>query len=179
MFRIETPRLLIRNITVKDAPTLMVYRNIAEVARFQSWLPNYTLESIREFVQPLARTEIGSKGQWNQIALIDKKSNIHIGDIAFRRSEEGLQGELGFTLHPAYHHQGLATEGVTAFISWVFQAKHIHRIYAICDERNLAAQKLLERLHFRQEGHFLENIFFKGEWGNEFLYAILEKEWNA
>jgi len=29
----------------------------------------------------------------------------------------------------------------------------------------------------RREAHFIDNIFFKGAWGSEFLYAILEEEW--
>ncbi|WP_279635550.1 hypothetical protein [Corallococcus carmarthensis] len=27
------------------------------------------------------------------------------------------------------------------------------------------------------EGHFIENIFFKGAWGDEFQYAMLAREW--
>jgi RimJ/RimL family protein N-acetyltransferase len=27
------------------------------------------------------------------------------------------------------------------------------------------------------EGHFLENVWFKGAWGDEFLYALLGREW--
>ncbi len=38
---------------------------------------------------------------------------------------------------------------------------------------------LLERLGFRREGHFLQNVWFKGAWGDEYLYAILREEWLA
>lgn len=31
----------------------------------------------------------------------------------------------------------------------------------------------------RREGHFLQNIGFKGKWGDEFLYAILKDEWQS
>jgi hypothetical protein len=29
----------------------------------------------------------------------------------------------------------------------------------------------------RREGHFIQNIWFKGKWGDEYLYAILKEEW--
>ena len=29
----------------------------------------------------------------------------------------------------------------------------------------------------RREAHFHENVFFKGAWGSEFLFAMLEREW--
>jgi RimJ/RimL family protein N-acetyltransferase len=35
----------------------------------------------------------------------------------------------------------------------------------------------LEAVGFRQEAHFVENIFFKGAWGSEFQYALLASEW--
>lgn len=31
---------------------------------------------------------------------------------------------------------------------------------------------------FRQEGYFIENIFFKGKWGSEYQYALLKREWD-
>jgi hypothetical protein len=29
------------------------------------------------------------------------------------------------------------------------------------------------------QGHFLKNVWFKGKWGDEYLYAILEEEWQS
>ena len=29
----------------------------------------------------------------------------------------------------------------------------------------------------RREGHFIQNVWFKGAWGDEYLYALLEREW--
>jgi len=37
---------------------------------------------------------------------------------------------------------------------------------------------LLKSTGFKQEGHFIENIFFKGKWGSEFQYAMLQREWD-
>jgi RimJ/RimL family protein N-acetyltransferase len=31
----------------------------------------------------------------------------------------------------------------------------------------------------RRDGHFVENIWFKGEWADEYQYAMLEREWRA
>jgi RimJ/RimL family protein N-acetyltransferase len=29
----------------------------------------------------------------------------------------------------------------------------------------------------RREGHFRKNVWFKGAWGDEYLYALLDEEW--
>jgi RimJ/RimL family protein N-acetyltransferase len=43
------------------------------------------------------------------------------------------------------------------------------------DAQNIASIQLLKSVGFRQEGHFIENIFFKVQWGNEYQYAMLKK----
>jgi RimJ/RimL family protein N-acetyltransferase len=44
----------------------------------------------------------------------------------------------------------------------------------VTDAENHAAARL-----FRQEGHFIEHVWFKGAWGSEFLFALLRREWHA
>lgn len=45
------------------------------------------------------------------------------------------------------------------------------------DARNLRAQRLLERIGFRQESEFRESTWFKGARATDILYAQLESEW--
>ena len=40
-----------------------------------------------------------------------------------------------------------------------------------------AAAALLRRVGFRREAHFIQNSWYKGAWGDEFLFAILHSEW--
>jgi hypothetical protein len=35
------------------------------------------------------------------------------------------------------------------------------------------------RLGLRKEAHFVQNEIFKGEWGDELVFAILADEWRA
>ncbi|MGZ6317652.1 MAG: GNAT family N-acetyltransferase, partial [Anaerolineales bacterium] len=62
---------------------------------------------------------------------------------------------------------------------FLFAEYRLHRVTAICDADNVASAKLLERIRMRREGHFIENIWFKGAWSDEYSYAILDKEWQA
>jgi RimJ/RimL family protein N-acetyltransferase len=54
-----------------------------------------------------------------------------------------------------------------------------HRIIGRCDARNNTSARLMERLGMRQEAHFHENEIFKGEWSDEYVYALLAGEWSA
>jgi RimJ/RimL family protein N-acetyltransferase len=48
---------------------------------------------------------------------------------------------------------------------------------ARCDVRNDPSWRLMERLGMRREAHFREHAIFKGEWDQEYIYAILRREW--
>jgi RimJ/RimL family protein N-acetyltransferase len=37
----------------------------------------------------------------------------------------------------------------------------------------------MERLGMRCEAHFVHNEIFKGFWGDELVYALLEDEWRG
>jgi RimJ/RimL family protein N-acetyltransferase len=50
-------------------------------------------------------------------------------------------------------------------------------VVAVTDALNAPAARLLERVGFRREGHFIENVWFKGAWGSEYLYALLARDW--
>ena len=87
------------------------------------------------------------------------------------------QAEIGFTLSREYQGYGYATEAVSSILNYAFHTFDLHRIIAITDCENIASVALLERLGMRREGHFIQNIWFKGKWGDEYLYAMLKDEW--
>ncbi|MHA1673847.1 MAG: GNAT family N-acetyltransferase [Promethearchaeota archaeon] len=192
----KSERLEIKPMTIDEAKTFMEYRNDPKNAKFQSWTPDYTLESASSFISEVAQTPFPTKREWNQLAVFLRKQNhnqnsnqdpnqnpnqkqiknVHIGDIAFKMDSEGTQGEFGFTFSRSYQGKGLATEAVKIFLNHCFTVLNLHRITAITDRENLKSIQLLERLKFRREAHFVENIWFKGHWGDEYLYAMLASE---
>ena len=63
-------------------------------------------------------------------------------------------------------------------IEYLFVKLGKRRVVATVDARNMASLALFRRkLKFREEGFFLENVFFKGEWGSEVQFALLRREW--
>jgi RimJ/RimL family protein N-acetyltransferase len=175
----ETPRLRARAFTWGDVEAFVAYRADPEVARYQSW-SDYTVERGRAFVESLQEATPGVPGEWYQVALEDKASGVLVGDLALHvDAQEPRQAEVGFTLAADHQGKGYATESLTAFLGWAFEAFDLHRVIAVTDARNAPAAAVLERVGLRREAHFRENIFFKGAWGSELLFAVLEREWAA
>jgi RimJ/RimL family protein N-acetyltransferase len=174
---IETARLILRRFRESDLASFMAYRNDPEVARYQSW-ESITRRDAMHFIAEQSRREPGVVGKWFQFAAESKGDGILAGDCALLLLKSAPRiGEIGYTFARAYQGNGLATEAARAVIDYAFDTLGLNRVIATCDCRNLPSQALMERLPMRREGHFIQNIWFKGEWCDEFHYAVLRDEW--
>lgn len=174
----RTPRLVARAMRDSDVDAFVAYRADPDVARYQSW-QDYTVEQGRALVAEMEGLRPGRPGEWYQLALEDADGEL-VGDLAARVDEdEPRLMEVGFTLAPAHQGQGYATEALRGLLGHAFETWSIHRVIAVTDALNAPAAALLARVGMRQEAHFRENVFFKGAWGSELVFAMLASEWAA
>lgn len=174
--RVEARRLVLRRLRETDLEALVAYRADPEVARYQSW-SDYDAGRGRQLIASMHGRQPGEPG-WFQFAIALKDSDALVGDCALRVDEQDPRvGEIGFTLSRQHQGQGLGTEAVRALLGYAFGTLGLHRLVGVTDAKNTAAATVLEKVGMRREGHFLENTWFKGAWGDEFLYALLRREW--
>ena len=177
MYNLETDRLLIRGFTPDDWKDLYEYLSDEAVVKFE---PYDVLTEAQCKQEALNRSNTDS-----MLAVCLKSNDKLIGNVYFEQQEpkELLTWELGYVFNSKYQCQGYATESCNAVLMHAFVSLKARRIVAMCDPRNVASWKLLERLHLRREGYLKKNIFFeKDAEGNPILkdtyeYAILSDEW--
>ena len=117
-------------------------------------------------------------GQWVQLGIARASDDELLGDCALHlHAHEPRLAEIGITLAPRWQGQGYATEALRTLLGWCFEALHLHRVVALVDVRNLPSVALMERAGLRREGHFRQNGWYKGEWCDEYQYAVLASEW--
>ena len=177
-YPLETARLLIRPVTDADVDDLYAYYHLPDVVRYLPWTVR-TREDTLEVIQKRKTTVyLGKEGDTLALGVELKETGKLIGEVfLFWRNEESQQGELGFVFHPDFHGQGYAQEAAERMLAVGFEEMGWHRIYGGLDSRNTPSARLLTRLGMRQEAHFIGNKLFKGEWNEEFIYAILREEW--
>ena len=174
---LESPRILLRHFIDADLPSFMAYRNDPEVSKYQSW-ESVNEREARAFIQEQRILQPGVPGKWFQFAIELKETGRLVGDCALKVNEQDTrQAEIGFTLSREYQGKGLALEAVSCVLNYGFINLGLHRVIAITDCENAPSVALLERLGLRREGHFIQNIWFKGKWGDEYLYAVLKGDW--
>lgn len=171
----QTDRVVCREFRLEDLKTFAAYRALPKVARFQSWT-EFTYDDALALFETMNQVAFATIGHWFQLALVEKGTNQMIGDLAVHFVDDH-QVEIGFTLDPQFQGKGFAREAVLGLLEFLFGKLALHRVTATTDTENIPSWRLLERVGFRREGHFKENIFFKGTWGSEFQYAMLASEW--
>ena len=180
MVEIKTERLLLRPFQVDDLRMFVAYRSDAEVARYQSWEPAYSIGDAEAFLESQTGLTFGQPGEWLQLAIVDRVAGTMYGDCAVRvLADQAATAEIGVTLTRTSQGKGPATEAVTAVLAELFERHGVHRVFAETDDRNAAVGRLFERLGFRCEARLIEADWFKGEWSTLRIYSMLSREWNA
>jgi RimJ/RimL family protein N-acetyltransferase len=167
----------LRRFRASDASALRDYRSDREVARYQGY-DGCTLEQAQRLIAKWEALSPGTPGEWFPFAVNLLGSQELIGDCALRSDPDDPRlAEMGFSFGRENQRKGLASAAVRAVLEYSFTRLALHRVRAITDERNGPAQRMLERVGFREEGRFVRNVWFKGEWSSERLYAYLQEDW--
>jgi RimJ/RimL family protein N-acetyltransferase len=179
-YPIATERLLLRPFEPGDLDAIVAIHGDPEIVRYVPWDVRGR-DELRDVLREKAqRTVIAKVGDGLNLAAVTADGGELVGDMSLIwRSDEHRTGEVGYLLHPAATGRGYATEAARALLRIGFEALGWHRIIGRIDARNDASARVLERLGMRREAHLVENEWLKGEWTDEVVYAMLDREWSA
>jgi len=170
---LQTPRLLLRPVTLADWPAIHRYMSDPTVTR---WLPEGTLDEAQS--QAFARKNAGRSG--TAIAVIELASDELVGHMIFHPWYGHATHEIGWVISPGRQGRGYATEAAHALLDYAFGALRCHRVIATCQPENPASWSVMEKLGMRREAHFRQGLRQpSGEWWDEYFYALLADEYVA
>ncbi|GAB3952965.1 GNAT family protein [Kribbella albertanoniae] len=177
-YPLRTERLDLRAHRQDDLDDLLAFHSNPDIVRYVPW-PVRDREQTRVALEAkLTQDRLTEEGQWLVLAIELRETGTVIGEVLLKwASEASRQGEIGYALHADYHGKGYASEAAREILRLGFEELGLHRIVAVLDDRNTASAQLLERLGMRREAHLLQALWFKDEWSNELVYALLKDEW--
>lgn len=180
VYPIETARLTLRPFSPDDLDDLYAYHSRPDVVRYLYWETRDRAQAQEYLEGKIRLTALEKEGDGLVLAVVWREVGKVVGQVSLEwLSREHRQGEIGFIVNPDYQGRGLATEAAEVMLRLGFEDLGLHRVMGRCDARNLASAGLMKRLGMRQEAHFVHNEIFKGEWGDELIYAVLDHEWKV
>ncbi|MFQ4148353.1 GNAT family protein [Arthrobacter sp. LAPM80] len=181
-YPLTTERLVLRRFQVEDLDAYYAYQRLPETAR-------YLYGQARTYSQCMARIAMyvdnpfDGPGDWATFAVERASAPGLVGELALKwdpgskSDEPGAApervGEIGWTLAPGAQGQGFATEAARAVMDMAIDTLGFHRVEARMDARNSASAAICERLGMHREGVLRDNMYLKGEWTSEAVYAVV------
>lgn len=161
MTKIETGRLILRNVAEKDARVMHDYRNNAVCAKYQRGQAK-NLESIRGLIER-RRNDIVSADAPFMLAAALRESDEMIGEIVVMPKNGTFT--MGYTFHYGYHRRGYAYEALTALLELLHKTYPQWDFVSFTDPENVPSMGLLKKLGYRDMGYLpdLESQVF-GKW---------------
>jgi len=173
--QLETDRLILREIRPGDAEALLRIFGDDEVARYYDIAAFTSLEQAQQLIQGMAeRFKNKARMRWG-ITL--KGENLVIGTCGYPTWHKSQYlAEIGYDLARAFWNKGITTEAVAAMLKFGFERMALHRVEAMVMPKNTASMKLLSKLGFQEEGILRERGFWKSEFHDLKLLALLRRD---
>lgn len=174
---LRTPRLLLRELTLGDAPHANEYERDPEVVRYQT-NDVRTLAESEDYIRRVLAEQANEPRRLFDLAIVRAEDDRYLGRVGLAvGAPDERQAALWYVLDRRAWGNGFAVEAARELCSFGFDQVGRHRIWVDVDPRNTASVRVAERLGFRREAHHLENAFIKGEWTDSIIFAVLAREW--
>ena len=177
--QIETDRLTLREFRDDDWQPMADYWSDP---RYQRYYPEMVSpESIvRDLVSRFLAAQDEEPRRMGQLAIERKDDGRMIGNCGVRvNAPEHREGNIGYELNPDEWGQGFGTEAARAILRFGFEDLGLHRIWAEVNAENAGSIHILTKLGMQFEARFREHQWFRGQWWDTEIYAILDREWTA
>jgi RimJ/RimL family protein N-acetyltransferase len=174
-----TARLRLREFSEDDWHATWPYESDPEVVRYQSHGVR-TAEESRKYIVDSMATAHESPRRIYDLAVVLREGGRLIGRCGLKVVDpEQREGALWYIADRSVWGKGYIPEAAEALLDFGFGTLGLHRVWGDCDPRNEASVRVQRKLGMRQEAHFRENAFLKGEWVDSLIHAILDREWAA
>lgn len=171
---LETPRLLLRQLTIADINAIEKFTTDDEVTVFLTWDTHQSLNETEAFLNELLKKYEHGSLIWG---IIVKENDRLVGIIEFSeyRRDEKI-AEMGCIIAKSYWKNDYASEATQALIRYGFSELKLERIQASYFSENISSERVLQKAGLFYEGTQRRGKFVKGRYHDVKLYAILRSD---
>ncbi|QLC24546.1 GNAT family N-acetyltransferase [Parasphingopyxis algicola] len=169
---LETDRLVLRPLVVRDAGAMHHFLSDEEAMRYWSSGPHTSVAETRAYI---AVNSVG--GRYPSWA-ITKAGGEALGWVVLIAGREGV-AEIGYNLRRSHWRKGYVGEAVARVIDHGFGEMGLCRISADTDPDNEGSNALLEKLGFQREGYLREEWTTHLGVRDSIVWGLLRREWEG
>jgi len=177
--RLETERLILRNVTLDDCEAVRSHFAEDEVTKYLDIESVTSADQAEAIIMYMIRLFERDEGiRWG-ISLKDDKTLIGTCGFSNLVKVRGARGELKYDLGRPYWGRGIMTEALAAVIQYGFEEMDLNRIEGFVVVGADRSMRVLSNLGFKEEGTLREYGFWKGRFWDEVCFSLLKQEWKG
>lgn len=176
---LKTDRLILKEIELGDLDNIHELHSLPETDKFNTMgIPADIHVTERLLADWLGMQELEPRTRYTfKIELNDR----FVGLIGLKNlsGSNYRSGEVWYKLHKDFWGNGYATEAVVRILDFCFTDLKLHRVEAGCAVGNFGSIRVLEKAGMTREGHARKKLPIRGEWVDNYCYAILEEDFRS
>jgi ribosomal-protein-alanine N-acetyltransferase len=176
--RLQTERLVLRQIVQSDADDLFRIFSDAEIMQYWSCRPYTSAEQAHKLIESMALAiDNGIGVHWAVTLAGDDRL---IGKCGYNEWHKvHRRGDISYMLARDFWGQGVVSEALRAMLDYGFGPMNLHSVEAGVTPGNDASTRMLEKLGFRLEGHLRESFWAEDRFVDSLIYSLLRQEWES
>jgi len=177
--QLNAERLILREVEWSDLDDIHSLHSLPEVDEFNTLgIPADKKETERFLASLIDDKQTQPRKRYSWV-IVERSSDKFVGVVGLNLSADKFRlGEIYYKLMPISWGKGYATEAAKAVVRFGFEELELHRIEAGVATENKASIRVLEKLGMTQEGKRRKILPIRGQWKDNYHYALLEDdEW--
>ncbi|MFS8083647.1 MAG: GNAT family N-acetyltransferase [Ginsengibacter sp.] len=175
--KLQTSRLKFRQVAKEDIKDIHALHSLPGTDRFNTLGIPGTIQETEKIVADWCSKQNIQPATIYVFCLELIHSNQFIGLIALNMGKSNYRSaEVWYKINPKHWSKGYATEALSGVLNFAFNDLKLHRIEAGCAVENIASIKVLEKVDMIREGLKRKILPIRGEWKDNYFYAILEED---
>ena len=166
---------------LKDDPVSLRLFNESDIERKVSWINDPENNQHLHYDIPLeiSKTQMWFKNKDNtkRLDLVIEYDGLPVGLIGLLQIDNGnKKAEFYISMgETSFKRKGIATKASELLIRYAFSEIDLHKVYLNTDGENHAAHRLFEKVGFKREGVFKDDMIHHGKYIDRIRYAIINK----
>lgn len=174
---LQTRRLVLRDYTLADVPSVFAYAKEAAYWQFQR-AEAPAAEQLETLLNWVVTEQSVVPRTMYFLAAARRDTGEIVGEAVLKIVDPAeRQGEVGFGIAPKFWKQGFATEIAGAVLDAAFGHFKLHRVAAQCSPDNKASIRVLQKVGMAREGLLRDVHFARGKWWSTLNYSVLDQEY--
>lgn len=171
-----TQRLVLRDFCPDDLDAVRRVERHPETHRYEKAIPDD--QAIQTHLQRMIDWSQEMPRQHFCFAITVPPEKRVIGQVSLALNIADIrEWEIGWKVAVDHWGNGYATEAARRVLAFAFDELNAHRVVAFCNVQNAASIRVMHKLGMQQDGRLRETRWWNDAWQDEFVYAILDREW--